>query len=139
LHAGRARFAVVYLAEAHAADQWPVGPAVSTCPAHRDLAARAAQCAGLARAGGAAGAGGLAHWPAGSVLVDGMDDAFLEHFGAWPTRFFVLRRAAGGAAVGGAADGVAPPLELAFKAQPGTADCQYNMADLALWLDQHLA
>lgn len=103
---------MVYIAEAHARDQWPVGSQVSFCDAPTSLEARVA----LARQLYAAQPD-LAHLP---CLVDGMADSFLEAFAAWPLRLFVLHRG-----------------KLAFKAAP--KDGEYDLADLEAWLTANTA
>ena len=116
---------LVYIAEAHARDQWPVGASVSFCDAPRSLAARVALAQELGRT--AAGSA-LRDWPAGAVLVDGMDDGFLEAFGAWPVRFFVLQPELSHGT---------ERLRLVFKAQPHEDDHMYHASDLAAWLEEH--
>ena len=112
----------MYIAEAHARDEWPTGASVSFCDAPTTLAARVGLLQELART--SAGAC-LRDWPAGSVLVDGMDDAFLEAFAAWPVRFFVLQPPPPLAST---------PMSVALKAQPHDEDCMYHASDLAAWL-----
>jgi len=82
----RARVIAVYIAEAHAADEWPIcstrcaGPGNSvrrprTLDERRVTAARAVEALGLGT----------------ELLVDGIDDAFCNCFAAWPIRLFGLR------------------------------------------------
>ena len=79
---------LVYIAEAHAADQWPInstrcaGPANSVL-APRTLAERAAVARRMTRA-----------LPLGGVrvLLDGDGDTFLEAYAAWPIRLFGVGR-----------------------------------------------
>jgi hypothetical protein len=84
-------FLAVYIAEAHTSDCWPmpVGGCVNTIAKPTTLEQRLA----LARA----------HmeqtgfdWP---VVVDGMNDDFLEVFAAWPERFFIVESEWNAAAV----------------------------------------
>lgn len=104
---------MVYVAEAHASDVWPVGRGVSFCPAPATSEARASLVRGLAStvAGHC-----LAAWPRGTVLMDGPGDGFLRAFDAWPVRFFALTEAAEG---GGGGDG----FTVALKGVPRDDDC----------------
>ena len=119
---------LVYIAEAHARDEWPVGDSISFCDAPTTLAARVALVQELARTSVGAC---LRRWPAGSVLVDGMRDEFLYGFAAWPVRFFVLQPQSGGS------DELELELRVALKSQPHDDDCMYHASDLEAWLEQH--
>jgi len=83
----RASVVFVYIAEAHALDEWQMQPNLDEdvlLRQHVTLDERfAAACAGVERLG--------LTMP---VLVDGMDDAVSEAFAAWPERLYVA--AAGG-------------------------------------------
>lgn len=114
---GRAVVSLVYIAEAHASDQWPVGPSISRSPAPRSVADRLALARGLVARAKAEMPG----WRL-PVLVDTMDDGFLEAFAAWPLRFFVLENG-----------------KVVYKAQPREDDCLYHLSDLRAWLDGYLA
>ena len=78
---------LVYIAEAHAADVWPInssrcaGPANSVY-AHTSPAERAAAARRMVRALG------VQSLP---LLCDGMDDAFLRMYAAWPIRMYGVR------------------------------------------------
>lgn len=102
----------MYIAEAHARDQWPVGRVISHCDAPATMEGRVALAQQLYRQQPE-----LQRIP---CLVDGMDDAFLEAFAAWPLRLFVVHEG-----------------KLAFKAAP--KDGEYDLADLEAWLVQHTA
>jgi len=71
----------VYIAEAHAADEWPVGARVSFCKQTRTVEERVA----LAKvyATGAAMA-----YP---MLVDTMANEFMDAFAAWPFRVYIIQ------------------------------------------------
>jgi hypothetical protein len=80
------RFLTVYVAEAHADDEWPIGSERwrvahqhRTLPERADVARRAERELGLAD-----------RWP---TLLDGVapDDTFTRQYGAWPTRFYIFR------------------------------------------------
>ena len=124
---------VVYIAEAHAQDEWPVGRMVSCCARPQSLSERVRllQRLGSGKGQGHGGIGAgvgacLRRWPPGSVLVDTMDDGFATQYAAWPTRFYVLAGERGDERV-------------AFKAQPHESDCGYHLGDLADYLDAHCA
>jgi hypothetical protein len=149
---GTARCVLVYLAEAHASDEWPVGDPVAV-PQPLTLLARASHAArfvrfmapcldgwdlaiddpegapeGAPERGGAHGAGKQAEEDleekeeAGGGVGDGAG-AFDTAYAAWPTRFYVLDGRGGG---GGGAT-------LAFKAEPD-ADHEYTVAALEAFL-----
>jgi hypothetical protein len=87
--AGRARVLLIYIAEAHAADEWPINSARCAGPrnsvaAPTSLAERRAVAARMCSALPA-----LTTLP---LLVDGLDDAFLRTFAAWPVRLYGVRR-----------------------------------------------
>ena len=100
-YAGRADFYAVYVAEAHARDQWPIGKRFRSDDAPRTVAERCA----LARRfvplldppTATTDAASTSDSPAGTrdgritVLVDGMDDEFLTRYAAWPFRYYVVR------------------------------------------------
>lgn len=78
----RADFHVVYIAEAHSADGWQMasnvaeGVVIDQPRAFAERVAAATRCAAEL---------GLSI----PTLVDGMDDAALEAFAAWPERIFI--------------------------------------------------
>jgi len=75
----RIRFLCIYIREAHAVDVWPIdGPQVrepQTTAQRVDTALEFLRHCSLS-------------WP---VAVDGIEDAFLQHFAPWPFRFYVFR------------------------------------------------
>ena len=98
---------LVYIAEAHAADEWPInstrcnGPgnsvrAPTTLGERQAVARRMADALGL---------GAL------PVLCDAMDDAFLHAYAAWPVRLFGVSR-------NGRLGAVAQPEDAAFLLPP---------------------
>lgn len=99
----------MYLAEAHAIDEWPMDPAAIVQPKtakHRAAAATDFIAKHTFR------------WP---VACDTMTDDFLAAFGAWPTRFFALHRG-----------------KLAFKIQPHTGG-RFDVAELVAWVTKFAA
>ena len=79
---------LVYIAEAHASDEWPInssrcaGPG-NTVAAPRSLAERREVAARMCAA--------LPILTALPLLIDGLDDAFLSTFAAWPVRLYGVR------------------------------------------------
>jgi len=71
---------VVYIAEAHSRDEWPVGATISrfdqprTLDERRVLAALTAVELGI-------------EWP---IFVDSLADGFGQQLGAWPTRLYLF-------------------------------------------------
>ena len=84
---------LVYIAEAHAADEWPINSSRCSGPANSVLrpTSLAERRAVAERMLGALPC--LAPLP---LLVDGMDDAFLETYAAWPIRVYGVARREGG-------------------------------------------
>lgn len=130
----------VYIAEAHAADEWPInstrcaGPGNSvnrprTLGERRAVATRAAHALGLVGLipGGVQGTAdqerpepAAAAPPLLEVWLDDVTDAFSEAFAAWPIRLFGLR------------DGA-----VRFIAQP--VGGMYDLSELGDWLDEQQA
>jgi hypothetical protein len=106
--------ALVYVAEAHARDEWPVGPTLSFTDAPKVLSER------LKLAGDVQGR--LYGTGTTPILVDLMADAFLETLAAWPIRFFVVHHG-----------------RLQFISQPQEEECLHLVEDLTAWLDDYLA
>lgn len=102
---------MVYIAEAHARNQWPVGRVISHCDAPTTMEERVALARQLYKQQPE-----LQRLP---CLVDGMNDAFLEAFAAWPLRLFVVHEG-----------------NLSFKAMP--KDGVYDLDELEGWLTQHV-
>ena len=95
---------MVYIAEAHAADVWPInstrcrGPANSVLTPH-SLDARCAIAQRMLE-----DLPVLAEVP---VYVDGLEDTFLEAYAAWPIRMFAVR--------GGRIERIASPQSATFE------------------------
>jgi len=79
---------LVYIAEAHAADQWPINSSVCAGPANSVLAPTSVSERRAVAAHMLAALPCLAPLP---LLVDGLDDAFLRALAAWPVRLFGVR------------------------------------------------
>lgn len=73
-----ANFLFIYIQEAHALDEWPVGATVSTRRQHQTLAERLAAAAELQDQIGL------------PMLIDAMDNNFQQSFAAWPFRYYVV-------------------------------------------------
>jgi len=71
----------VYIAEAHAADEWPVGTRISCCNQTRTVEERVQLAKTFCTETGLA-------FP---VLVDTMANTFMDAFAAWPFRYYVIR------------------------------------------------
>lgn len=106
----------MYIAEAHASDEWPVGPSVSHTEAPQTLTQRME----LARDLVVRTQRQFPRWNV-PVLVDGMDDMFERSYAAWPMRFFVLQ--------GG---------RVLHKAQPDVDTCVYRLDTLEAFLENKL-
>lgn len=71
----------MYIAEAHAIDEWPMGEPVPIKQA-QSLSDRVAAASKFQKETGFT-------WP---MLADGMDNSFHKTFGAWPTRYYVIHK-----------------------------------------------
>ena len=130
---GQLQVLVVYIEEAHASDEWPVGALTSVCAQPKSLAERcelarhtaAALFGGEATDAASASGGGERDAGVPSVVVDTMENNFADLLGAWPLRFFVLGGDSGG--------------ELLFKAEPTVgAGRGYDLEDVDKWLAREL-
>ena len=98
---------LVYIAEAHAADEWPINSSRCAGPANSvrrptNLAERRAVAERMLRALPC-----LAPLP---LLVDGMEDALLTALAAWPVRLYGVR--------GGVLERIGQPHRASFELQP---------------------
>lgn len=107
---GRVRVLTIYIAEAHAREEWPIGEAHSNGGV---LSLAQAKSLAERRAAARIFEQQLA-WPF-AIYVDGMGDAFEATFAAWPLRFFVV-----------AADG----QTIAHVAHPEPGQYTYSPASL---------
>jgi len=73
------RFVCVYVMEAHATDQWPLGK-ISTIPQHKNFSDRVSAAKILQE--------NFSFRP--ELYVDTMDNVFNSHYCAWPERGFVV-------------------------------------------------
>jgi hypothetical protein len=102
-------FLTVYISEAHAQDEWPIGDDVLVSSQPKEISERCQ----VAREFQADRGYNL------PLVVDTMDNQFDEFFGAWPARFFIILNNI-----------------LVFKAQPNS-DHMYNLAEVHDWLVDH--
>ena len=88
-HRDKVRFCLVYIAEAHAADEWPIGSTEYCLPQHAKLEDRigAAQRTVGFLCDKQVQEFGLQDW---EVVVDSLEDRFGSVYGAWPTRFYLV-------------------------------------------------
>ena len=104
-------FLVVYIAEAHARDQWPVGKTISCVDQPTTLEQRlnnARQCQDTFKF----------EMP---MLVDGMDNTFHEVYGCWPFRFYVIDQG-----------------KLVLKAEPNSETFYYDVNELDQWINRFI-
>jgi len=110
---GRAAFACVYLSEAHARNQWPVGSSVSEDDAPTTLQDRMKLARKMIKKTGL-------RIP---IVVDDMDDSFGLTYSAWPLRYYVL-----------GANG-----DLLYIAQPDPVSRLFEVEDLKCWMEEYFA
>ncbi|CAF0843416.1 unnamed protein product [Didymodactylos carnosus] len=101
------RLLVIYIAEAHARDQWPVGKTISCVDQPTTIDQRLKNASQFRK-------NFNFEMP---MLVDNMDNTFHTIYGSWPFRFYVIH------------DG-----KLALKAEPGEQSLAYDMDELDAWI-----
>jgi len=104
-------FVSVYITEAHAADEWPIGNTISFCKQPKKLNERVELARRLTEE---------IPFPF-PVVVDTMENTFDSIFAAWPFRFYIV------SATG----------ELLYKAQPDPVIYGYNAEDLTKFLRKY--
>jgi hypothetical protein len=97
----------VYIAEAHAADRWPINSSRCAGPRNTVRAPTSVQERRAVAVRMVAALPALREVP---LLVDGMDDAFLEAYAAWPIRLYGVHRGMLGA--------IAQPARAMFSLAP---------------------
>jgi len=105
-------FLYVYIAEAHAADEWPFGPTLSFCNQPKTIQERCELASDYVSTYGCQI----------SMLVDTMENQFENVFAAWPLRYYVIQNG-----------------RLAVKAQPDSCDYTYSINELASWLEKNVS
>jgi len=106
-------FACVYIAEAHAKDEWAAGKVLSFMDQPKTIEQRC-ELAEMAK---------KKYTNNLPILVDNMQNEFNDQFSAWPFRFFGLKNVEG-------------EMILDFKAQPEFAG--YNVSDIENWMEKNL-
>jgi hypothetical protein len=100
------RLLAVYIAEAHARDQWPVGKTISCVDQPTTLAQRLDHAQQFKK-------NFNFEMP---MLVDNMDNTFHNTYGSWPFRFFVIYEG-----------------RLVLKAEPNKDTFTYDMNEIDKW------
>jgi hypothetical protein len=101
-------FLVVYIAEAHARDQWPVGKTISCVDQPTTIEQRLVNARDCQK-------NLQFEMP---MLVDSMKNTFHLTYGSWPYRFYIIY------------DG-----KLALKAEPHNDTFSYHIDELDQWID----
>jgi len=102
-------FLAVYITEAHAADEWPVGPQFSFCNQPKTTSERLSLAKDFISRNSY-------RVP---LLVDDISNHASTVFAAWPFRFYILSHGA---------------TRVALKAEPRHRDYAYSIEDLNEWL-----
>jgi hypothetical protein len=98
----------VYIAEAHARDQWPVGKTISCVDQPTTLQQRLTNAQQFQQ-------NFNFQMP---MLVDNMDNTFHNTYGSWPFRFFVISEG-----------------KLILKAEPNKENFTYDMNEIDHWIN----
>jgi hypothetical protein len=101
-------FLAVYIAEAHARDQWPVGKTISCVDQPTTLTQRLKNAQEFKK-------NFNFEMP---MLVDNMENNFHHTYGSWPFRFFVIYED-----------------KLILKAQPDKENFAYNINEIDHWIN----
>jgi len=107
MYHGRALFTGVYITEAHAADEWPVGARVSFCKQPRTLEERETLARSFRE-------NFQVSFP---LLIDSMADEFMHAFAAWPYRFYIVQAG-----------------KVLLKAMPDQSGAAYDVESVGEWL-----
>jgi len=108
----RAHFAAIYIAEAHARDEWPVGKTVSFVDQPTQIEQRLEVAALLRTA---------TSFPL-PLLIDSIDNSFQSAYAAWPFRFYIIYRG-----------------KIVVKAQPDPVTHGYHLTDIEDYLEENHA
>jgi len=101
----------VYISEAHASDEWPVGPSISFCKQPQSLEERCDLADKFLKTRNY-------RIP---MLVDTIDNDFQKAFAAWPFRFYIIK------------DNM-----IAYRAEPGAVNLCYNPQEIATLIPMYL-
>jgi hypothetical protein len=102
----------VYLEEAHAKDEWPVGEKVSICEQPKNIQERAAIAGKFIKEQ-------EFQLP---MVIDAMNNNFQKSFAAWPFRFYIVHQG-----------------RVALKAQPDAESHHYDLEAVREWLNENVA
>jgi len=103
-HRSNVVIVAVYITEAHASDEWPVGSSISFCRQPQTIQERCDLAQQFVDTR-------LYRVP---MLVDSIHNNFQKAFAAWPFRYFIIKNA-----------------KIVYKAEPSVVDLCYNPNDLA--------
>ncbi len=98
----------IYIAEAHARDEWPVGKTISCVDQPTTLSQRLDNARQFK-------SNFNIQMP---MLVDNMENTFHTTYGSWPFRFYVIHHG-----------------KLVLKAEPDQSDFAYNLDEIDHWID----
>ncbi|CAF1577391.1 unnamed protein product [Rotaria sp. Silwood1] len=107
-HSPNMRLLTIYIAEAHARDQWPAGKTISCVDQPKTLEQRLENACQFKNK----------YNFEMLMLVDSMDNTFHKTYGSWPFRFYIINNG-----------------KLIFKAEPGETTYAYDLNELDTWID----
>jgi len=96
-----ASFLAVYIQEAHARDEWPIGKTISFCDQPKTVSARCDLASKMIP---------TVKFP---VLVDAINNPFQTKYAAWPFRFYIFFQD-----------------KIVLKAQPNPETCSYELDEI---------
>jgi len=103
-HRSNVVIVAVYITEAHASDEWPVGSSISFCRQPQSLEERCSLAQKFVNTR-------LYRVP---MLVDTIENDFQKAFAAWPFRFFIVK-----------------DNKIVYKAEPSVTSLCYEARDLS--------
>ncbi|CAF3101145.1 unnamed protein product [Rotaria sp. Silwood2] len=101
------RLVAIYIAEAHSRDEWPVGETISCVDQPKTFEQRLKNAQKFKK-------NFNLEMP---MLVDDMNNTFLNTYGSWPFRFFVIYEG-----------------ELILKAEPDKETFAYDLDEIDKWI-----
>lgn len=107
-----ATFVFVYIAEAHACDEWPINQLEVEIHRHQTIADRRAAAERFVR--------DFPLHQAFEVALDTMEDAFNQEFASWPFRFWIV-------------------LDGRVALKPNPQDASYDVNELGRWLEKYVS
>ncbi len=97
----------IYIAEAHARNEWPVGKTISCVDQPTTLSQRLENARQFQKK----------FYLQMPMLVDNMENTFHTTYGSWPFRFYVIHHG-----------------KVVLKAEPGQPDFAYDLNEIDQWL-----